>query len=506
VDDHLTALLIEDNPGDARLIREMLREAAGGRSRLEVCDRLAAGLERLGRGDVDVVLLDLSLPDAHGFDTFARAYAQAPDVPIVVLTGADDDALAVRAVQEGAQDYLPKGAVNAHGLWRSMRYAVERKRSEIERTQLLARAQAAHAEAEAERGRIQAILESAAHGIVFVDAQTGTLTTNPAAARLFGRPLLPEAGVGQYVGQVCQPDGRPLAADELLTARALRGEAVADEEEMILRPDGSQVPVLASASPVRDGTQQVIGAAVVFQDISPLKELERLREEWTSVIAHDLRQPVAAIAAFAGALEALAQRDEATAEATAGVSHILAAASQIDRMIGDLLDASRLGAGQLKLDPMAVDLPLLIQTVVQRMRETLGDHRVETEIAGPIPRLWADPGRLEQVLVNLLSNAAKYSPPGSPLGLAVARRDSEVEVAISNRGAGIPPEELPRLFARFYRTRGARIGVVKGLGLGLYISRELVQAHGGRIWVESAPGDTTTFHFTLPVREAQPAA
>jgi signal transduction histidine kinase len=135
---HIRTLLIEDNPGDARLIREMLREAGAGHAAVDLhhADRLAIGLQRLSDSEVDVVLLDLSLPDSHGFDTFARVHAAAPSSPIVVLSGSADEDLAVRAVQEGAQDYLVKGRVDGGTILRSMRYAIERQRLEVARRDL----------------------------------------------------------------------------------------------------------------------------------------------------------------------------------------------------------------------------------------------------------------------------------------------------------------------------------------------------------------------------------
>ena len=127
---HIKVLLIEDNPGDTRLIKEMLAQARGVIFDLECADRLSAGLKRIGGGGIDIVLLDLSLPDNHGFDTFMEVQAKAPDVPIIVMSGQDDEELAVKAVQEGAQDYLVKGQVDSNLLVRSIRYAIERQRAE----------------------------------------------------------------------------------------------------------------------------------------------------------------------------------------------------------------------------------------------------------------------------------------------------------------------------------------------------------------------------------------
>jgi signal transduction histidine kinase len=260
--------------------------------------------------------------------------------------------------------------------------------------------------------------------------------------------------------------------------------------------------VLSSAAPVRNPSGHVTGAVTIHHEITALKELERMREEWTSVIAHDLRQPVAAITAYAGALSALAEQQPSLEPFGRRADNIAAAAGQLERMIADLLDVSRLGAGQLKLEPTSIDLPLLLRGVFDRAAAATRGHPTEVRIQEQLPRAWADPGRLEQVLVNLLSNAAKYGYTDTPITLAVELQHGEVQIAVTNEGAGIPPEEIPRLFSRFYRTGGARAGGAPGLGLGLYVCRELVRAHGGRIWVESTPGATTTFRFTLPVASA----
>lgn len=501
----LTVLLVEDNPGDARLIREMLREGYGDRCRVESVDRLAAAFESLS-GGIDVVLLDLSLPDSQGIETFLRLHEHTPEVPVVVLTGLDDDALARQAVQAGAQDYLPKGEANPHGLVRSVLYAVERSRGEAERARLLAAEQAAHAEAEAQRARLQAVLESAGHGIMFVDAATGRLTSNPAAERLFGRPLLPEEDVTQYLGQVCSTGGKPVSFEELPLQRALRDQGATDEELLLRRPDGCDVPVLCSSAPVRDGAGRIFGAVALFQDITSLKELERLREEWTSVIAHDLRQPVTAISLFAQALGALAERDETLHPVQSQAQRIVEATRQLDRMIGDLLDMSRLGAGRLQVERVPIDVSDLVHRVVGRLAELADGRSVEVIVREQLPHVAGDPGRLEQILVNLVSNAAKYSDPGTSIIVRVEEKGEHVEVAVTNRGEGIPAAEVPHLFSRFYRSSSARVGGLPGLGLGLYITRELVHAHGGRIWVESLPGEATTFRFTLPMASTSEAA
>lgn len=355
------------------------------------------------------------------------------------------------------------------------------------------------AEVDAERARLQIILENAPHGILYVESRTERLLANPAARELLGRSPDPEAGLAQFVGHILHPDGRPATREELTASRALRGEIARAEEYLVQRPDGSRVPVLASATPVRGPEGEITGAVTVFEDITPIKELERVREEWGSLITHDLRQPVTVITGYVGLLRRLlSQHTPAEGEARA-IEHIGAAIGNLGRMIGELMDISRLEAQRMSLERRTVDLPALVRTVVERMAETTSGHPVRVDVRGEIPPVWADPGRIEQILGNLLSNAAKYGDPETEITLGVDLLDGQVRVSVTNQGQGIAPEELSKLFTRFHRTRLAQQESVPGLGLGLYISKGLVEAHGGRISAESVPGKTTAFHFTLPL-------
>ena len=372
----------------------------------------------------------------------------------------------------------------------------ERKRAEEEREHLLE-------QVATERIWLLTVIERSPIGIVLADETDGLrLVANRRAEELFGHPLQPLAGIAQYAGQVLYPDGTPYPYERLPIVRALRGETVDSLETRLRQPGGREVPTLVSAVALRDREDRIRGAVVACQDISALKELERLREEWTSVIAHDLRQPVTIILGYADRLHRLLQRRAPMADQETSLEHIRVSAANLNRMIADLLDFSRIEAHLLTLQEQPVDLPGLVQTVVERMAAVTAGHPVRVVVEDSIPRIEVDPGRIEQVLDNLISNAAKYGYPNTDILVAVARRDHTVELAVTNRGDGIPPEDLPNLFTRFYRRRTALERRVAGLGLGLYITRGIVEAHGGRIWAESIPGQTTTFHVTLPLRRS----
>ena len=268
-------------------------------------------------------------------------------------------------------------------------------------------------------------------------------------------------------------------------------------------PDGSTRWSAARAEAVRDATDQIVGINGTIADITHIKELERLREEWTSIVAHDLRQPIGVISMASEVLPELneGERDEHQEM----VGRIQSASRTLIRMVDDLMDMSLLEAHRLKLERKWIDPEVLVHETLKTLPE-LDGARVKTHVNGPSASACVDPMRIEQVLGNLLSNAVKYGDPSAAIDVRLDRTDGEVEIAVTNYGKGIAPGELPHLFDRFVRSKATQGSGVKGLGLGLYISKAIVEAHGGRMWADSIPGKTTTFHLTLPATEPAPHA
>jgi PAS domain S-box-containing protein len=382
----------------------------------------------------------------------------------------------------------------ASGTWVmcTIRDLREQRQVEAERARL-------QREVEVERARLQTIVDSALNAIYYVDAETDHLRANPAVAHLFGHRIVPEQGREQFAQQEFYPNGKPVPLDDLPSSRALRGEQPMPTELVVKRPDGTSTPIVMNAGPVVVEPGVIVGAVVVAQDISALKEVERLREEWTSVVAHDLRQPITVITGYASLLEESTARSSARVQTQVG--HILNSARLLSRMIRDLLDSSRIETRRLTLERRDVNLATFVPGVVERSAAVTRNHTVTVTVRNAMPRMSADPGRIEQVLTNLLSNTAKYGNPRSDIEVSLEVEDDAVKVGVTNRGPGIRLEEIPTLFNRFIRTRSAQQRTREGLGLGLYIAKGLVEAHGGRIWVESTPGETTTFWFTLPLEQ-----
>jgi len=266
------------------------------------------------------------------------------------------------------------------------------------------------------------------------------------------------------------------------------------------RPDGQAVWMLVSAAPIRTSDGMLRGAVAAFRDITAQHELEEQREDILRAISHDLRSPLSAILGQAQLLDRLLQKADLERARTSAEA-IAVSAQRMNAMIQDLVDAARLESGQLRLNLQAVDLSAFLSDLLRRLEPTLETARVRVDLPEGLPPVSADPNRLERILTNLLSNALKYSPPGTEVRVTAEPRDGEVVTSISDQGPGIPPEELPRLFRRYARTA---VGEARrdGLGLGLYITRKLVEAHGGRIWVQSQVGVGSTFSFSLPIARA----
>jgi signal transduction histidine kinase len=364
--------------------------------------------------------------------------------------------------------------------------------------------QQAWAQLRAERERLRAILDQMPDGIVLTDAQGRVQLVNRAALRV-ARDRAPDDQPrsdlfgNRVIFDVRLPSGAPATGEALPLVRAVcKGETVTGVELQVRPAGGEPIPVVASAAPVRAANGSTLGCVAVFHEVTRLKELDRLRQEWTSVVVHDLRQPIATILMSAMLLERSATSDRSGPERRA-VAHIVNNGRRLDRMVNDLLDVSRIEAGRLELRTETVDLRALVQQVLEWTADLTAGRPVRVSAPRALPGLVADRGRLEQVVWNLLSNAVKYGSPDREILVELAAEGDAVELAISNGGSGIGADELPLLFNRFFRTRDAQHGSAGGLGLGLYIIKGIVEAHGGSIAVESVPADRTTFRLRFPV-------
>jgi signal transduction histidine kinase len=251
-----------------------------------------------------------------------------------------------------------------------------------------------------------------------------------------------------------------------------------------------------SAAPIRLSGKGPLGAVVTFTDITTLRELEEQRENLLRAVSHDIRNPLTAILLNAQMLERSTVRNGAETDRR-NANVIVTAVQRLDGMIQELVDSSRLHDGQMKSKKRALDLRSLISDLLPRVSGTIDPARVAADLpTAPLP-VEADPAQLERVIVNLLGNSSKYAAEGTRVRLRLEAREREAIVSLKDEGPGISPKDLPHIFDRFYRAGNAE--EKEGLGLGLYISKKLIENHGGKMWAESEPGQGSTFFFTLPL-------
>jgi two-component system cell cycle sensor histidine kinase/response regulator CckA len=490
----ITVLLVEDNPGDARLILELLGDVQAQAFDLERVDRLDRALSRLAETGVDVVLLDLGLPDSQGLDTFVRARRSAPDEPIVVISGLDDERMALEAVRSGAQDYLVKGRIEGHLLARVLRYAIERKRAEQE---LLAREE-----------RFRALVEHSADAIALLD-RAGTITyATPSTERVLGYRA--EQVLGRNAMDLLHPEDVPLVSGHLLGLQDRPG-AVVVLEARYRHQDGSwRYGECSVANRLSDPTVRAL--VLNYREITERRRLEeqlRQAQKMEAVgrlaggVAHDFNNVLTAIFGYADLLnEELPEGHQARRD----LDEIRKAAQRASTLTRQLLAFSR----QQVLQPMVLSLNDLVEDIQSMLvRLVAEDIELRLRLDPSAGNVRADAGQIQQVLMNLVVNARDAMPAGGKVLVETANTElneqyaeshqpvvpgAYVMLAVSDSGVGMNAETRARIFEPFFTTKEKG----RGTGLGLSTVYGIVKQSGGYVWVYSEPGRGATFKIYLP--------
>lgn len=386
--------------------------------------------------------------------------------------------------------------------------------------QRLLRERQIHAGTEARRSLLQMILDELPSSVYLVQGKEARLVmSNYASRTVFGAEWKQGQSMREFLDEnqirIFMNDGRILPSEQLATLRAVqKGETVYQHQEIIRHADGTTLPVLVNAIALTPNKFQVqhvadstthepeLSAIVVHQDVSALKEAEYLKDEFIGIAAHELRNPLAILHGCAQTLIVQTLRgngaalDEWQMEA---IQDIDQATMRLVELTEDLLDVSRLHAGRLELHTVAIDVVALVQRVVKRMQMMTEQHQLSVKHEIEYFIVNADSRRLEQVLSNVLSNAIKYSPHGGTIDINLTKPLGKEQclIVIKDTGIGIPTQQQARIFGRF--VRADNVHGISGTGLGLYLCRELVERHNGRIWFESSENVGTTFYISLPL-------
>ena len=482
--DKLTVLVVEDNRPDAVLIRRNLQVQTEPTFEVKIAGRLEQGLAQVDQEGLDVVLLDLDLPDSHGVETLERMLARAPHLPVLVLTGMDDEQLGVAALKAGAQDYLIKGQADSDVLVRAIRYAIQRH--------------ALRRELATSHAQQQAILEQTQDGIIIVDEDSVVLYLNPTAEQILG--LQEEDVLGQ-------PIGLPISVRQFKEMEVVRpdGHVVAAEKRVAEIEWEGSTAYLASLRDITDRkqheeTRRTLKAKNLVLD--ELNELNEMKSRFVEVVTHEMRTPMTAVLSSVGLLTdgSLGQVNDSQKKFLQMIARNI---DRLSRFTTEVLSLSRLDADKYVLRPRETSLLAAMTPVVELLDTTARQKGISLCLEGadsePDLEVFADPDAVSQVITNLVSNAMAHCPSETEVVISWQElTNGFVEVLVADNGSGIPEDRLEKIFDRFYQVnRGTGPGY-KGSGIGLSICKGLVEKMGGRITVGSTMGAGTTFRFTLP--------
>jgi two-component system phosphate regulon sensor histidine kinase PhoR len=339
-----------------------------------------------------------------------------------------------------------------------------------------------------EKNRLDTILRGMGEGVIVTDDAGIVTLANPAFRALFS---LDQSCIGKALIEIARQPSLNNALKKVLDTR----EELLEEIVMMVPEEKNMlthwVPLMEDAA--------LIGAVAVFHDITDLKRLENIRKDFVANVSHELRTPVSVIKGYAETI--LSEGKNLPPEKLVQFTEVIHShAERLAHLISDLLTLSRIESGAVPLEPVAVSISSAVNRATHLLEQKALSKEVrlcKTDALVSMPAIQADPDKLDQVLINLLDNAIKFTPAGGTVTVDATDLGDRIRIDVSDSGIGIPPKDIPRIFERFYRVDTARSRELGGTGLGLAIVKHIVQAHGGSITVESSPGKGTTFSFTI---------
>jgi PAS domain S-box-containing protein len=500
----IKVLLIEDNPDDVANINNSLTNRTFAKFEVDVAGNPHDGLGRLDESAYDVVLLDAVLSGSDSLEILSKIRERA-DVPIVVLTRTDDKASALEAIRRGAQDYLVKGRPSDESLCRVLCYAVERRRFQ----KLVSETQR---DAKEVRSNLEFALRASNVATWHCDIASDKLTWSQEAQRLFGlRPDLEYLTFKEFLA-IVHPDDRE--STKQAVKDSIKSTDIYDVEYRIILSDGSIRNFVSKGRTFFDESGKAVRMAGICADITKHKmeeeNAQRLalleeREDFTATLTHDLKNPLIGIRRVA---EIMSEQRLGPLSQDQG-NALLQIRNTSDRllfMIHNLIEAYRFDKDSQTITMQPTDLVNLLQSSIDAVVPIATDRQIVISLQLPAfpVEVKVDTGAIHRLFQNLLDNAVKYTATGGNILVSVSTQGSSVVVEVSDNGVGISADDQKHLFERFRRgTAGKK--VKSGNGLGLYLCKQIVDAHSGQIDVTSTEGIGTKFKVTLPLHSKQAA-
>jgi two-component system phosphate regulon sensor histidine kinase PhoR len=458
------------------------------------------GLDEIqARSDaIDVILLDLMMPGMSGMEVLDQVRVIDPNLLVIVITGYATVESAVEAMKKGAYDFIPK-PFTPDQLRIVVRRALEKRTLQKEAEFLRKERERSLRDIATEKSKVKTIINCMGDGVLVCDRDGCIVLTNPAASRML--KIAETSLLGNLLSQCNLHLELSKTIEESLTAKDLSYTSVSQELSL---GEAKESFLRAHTAPVRNDLGETMGSVTVLQDISHVKELDKMKSEFIAMVTHELRAPIAAVEQLLTVI-----LNKMAGEVTQKQEQLLSRAKERTRglltLIGDLLDLSKIEAGKMVQYKEPLNLQEVIQRVVDLMKAEAENKKIDLEFSPPSQNslIHADRNSMEGIFTNLISNGIKYTPEGGKVWITLGEEGDFVKASVSDTGIGIKKEDLPRIFDKFYRVKTTETRQIVGTGLGLSIVKSIVDAHLGTISVESEEGGGTIFTVLFP-KESNP--
>lgn len=447
---------------------------------------------------IDVILLDLMMPGMSGMEVLDQVRTIDPNLLVIVITGYATVESAVEAMKKGAYDFIPK-PFTPDQLRIVVKRALERRALQKEAEFLRKERERSLRDIATEKSKIKTIINCMGDGVLVCDGDGCIVLTNPAASRML---ITSETSLlGNFLPQCHLNLELSKTIEESLKTKDMSYASVSQELSL---GESGEIFLRAHTAPVRNDVGETIGSVTVLQDISHLKELDKMKSEFIAMVTHELRAPIAAVEQQLTVI-----LNKMAGEVTEKQEQLLNRAKERTKgllnLIKDLLDLSKIEAGKMVQYKELLALQEVVQKVVDLMRAEAEAKKLDLQFPDPseLPLISADRNSMEGIFTNLISNAIKYTPEGGKVWVTLGEEGGFVKATVSDTGIGLKKEDLSRIFDKFYRVKTKETRQIVGTGLGLSIVKSIVDAHLGTISVESEEGGGTTFTILFP-RESHP--
>jgi len=483
-----TTILVAD---DERAIREGCHRVLTSQGyQVLSAENGQVALDTLTRNSVDILLLDLKMPVMGGEEVLGVVRQDYPRIPVIIITGHGTVDTAVECMKKGAYDFVTK-PFQLDPFLLIVRRAAEKRKLE-EKARLFEEESTKNLyDLRIEKSRLRTIINCMGNGVMVTNRNLEMVLHNPALARLLeiSRKIEDPVPAGEFFSD------SPL----LNTLEQIMSGESGEKEAVIQEISAGKTVLRAISAPLFGPQDLVVGTVTVLENVSAFKQLDQMKTDFVNMVAHELRSPLVSMRQLNGVLlEGLAgpmnekQKD-----------FVARGANKIDALldlIKDLLDVAKIEAGQFSQRKVATDIGRVLEETVTLMQARAQEHGVELVLSccNLVP-IQADPKSMEEIFTNLISNAVNYSPDGGKVTVTAEALGEYVEVRVEDTGVGIAPEELPKIFDKFYRVKHPKTRKVVGTGLGLAIVKGAVEAHHGTIDVESVLNRGTSFRVLLPI-------